>query len=38
MAINMNESAINLYLTSRIDSQHDKVKTVNDIKKFVMSV
>ena len=37
MAIIINGATINLYLTSRIDSQPDSVKAVIDIKKFIMS-
>lgn len=37
MAITMHERAINLYLKNFNGSQHDSVKTVSDIKKFVMA-
>jgi hypothetical protein len=33
----MNENTINLYLKNFNGSQHDSVKTVSDIKKFVMA-
>jgi hypothetical protein len=37
MAITMHKSAINLYLKNFNGSQLDSVKTVSDIKKFVMA-